>query len=105
MFNGSSLDQYLEKISSVGYRKLKARECSFVFDDARIHLKLHLRLRPNGNIWEERKVRIITSSPNVIMDNVISQRMLSLNGSLRRSRQMACSIVNSIWLLLSFDNA
>jgi hypothetical protein len=58
MFNGCSLDQQLEKISSFGSRKLKARESSFVFDEARIHLKLHLRLRQNGHIWEERKVRI-----------------------------------------------
>ncbi len=72
MFNGCSLDQYLAKISSVGPKQLKARECSFVFDKTRIHSQLHLRLRPNGNIWEERKVRITTSSPNVIMDNVIS---------------------------------
>jgi hypothetical protein len=78
MFNGCSLDQHLEKISSIGYRKLKARESSFVFDQTRIHSQLHLRLRQNGNIWEERKVRITTSSPNVITDNVISQVMLSV---------------------------
>ena len=98
MFNGSSLDQHLEEVSSVGHRQLKARESSFVFDETRIHPQLHLCLRQNGHIWEERKVRITTSSPNVIMlqDNVICQIMLSVNGSFRRSRQMACSIVNSI---------
>jgi hypothetical protein len=105
MFNGCSLDQHLEKISSIGYRKLKARESSFVFDQTRIHSQLHLRLRQNGNIWEERKVRITTSLPNVIMDNVISQIIFSVNGSFRKSHQMPCSIVNSNWLLLSFDNA
>ncbi len=77
MFNGCSLDQYLEEISSVRSRKLKAWECSFVFDQTWIHPQLHLRLRQNGNIWEERKVRITMSMLNVIVDNVISQIMLS----------------------------